>query len=60
MAVIKPLREKIMICPECEAFWSYVAPICLEAFRDFGIYIETKGYQWDWKLLDVDGAPNCQ
>lgn len=53
-ATIKPLQEHILICPECEAFWKIGAQIEKSTFADYGDYIESRGYKWDWNLLDFE------
>jgi uncharacterized Zn finger protein len=58
-AVIKPLKEEIVICPECDAFWRPDQPISKDNFSDYGTYIESKGYTDGWDLLqivDADGT----
>ena len=42
-AVIKPFGEKIIICPECDAFWQLNNPPPT-APKDYGSYIESKGF----------------
>lgn len=54
-AIIKPLHENIVICPECEAFWTGNTPIRMETFRDFTTYMETRGLPGYWQLLQITG-----
>ena len=51
LAEIEPLKERISICPECEAFWAAEAPTTIETFRDYGNHLASVGLAWDWKLL---------
>lgn len=54
-ALIKSLRASIVICPECEAFWTQDTPIGIATFRDFGDYMESRGLPGNWRMLVVSG-----
>lgn len=54
-AIIKPLSEEILLCPECDAFWRPDQPISKAAFADYGTYVISKGLSQDWALLEQLG-----
>jgi hypothetical protein len=53
VAVIIPLGETVIICPECEAFWRPESTVSAATFADFGDYVESRGLNWDWHILDI-------
>jgi hypothetical protein len=55
LARVKPLNADILICPECDAFWWADETIDKQTFNDFGTFIESKGYRWEWSLLEIAG-----
>ena len=52
-ALIIPLDQHIIICPDCEAFWPVGVDITMQNFLNYSVYMESNGYPWDWKLLQV-------
>jgi len=54
-AVIKPLRERIFLCPECDAFWKPGQTISAHNFTDFGSYVESRGCDNKPGVLELVG-----
>ena len=54
VAIIIPLQERIFLCPECDAFWDANEPPVQATVRHYGAYVQRKGYNGDWSLLDIE------
>lgn len=51
-AYIKSIGQVIFICEECEAMWEEGTILELSTFKDYGTYMEAKGYDSSWNHLD--------
>lgn len=55
-ATIRPLSEAIIVCPECEAYWTNLDEVGPNTFTNLVEHLEANGLNWDWGLLNVHGT----
>ena len=60
LAEIKPLAKRIVLCPECDAFWWPEEEFAQRNYKEFGSYLDGKGLEWNWNILDIIGAAEKQ
>lgn len=52
---IKPLQEERLLCPECDASWRTDQAVSPRTFVDYETYVNSRGHQNGWSLLEVMG-----